>query len=621
MRRYVWLAASLLLVSGTVLADANTDAFSDGSSFGKGNVSQGTTNLKNPDTVTSAIPGYTDKPPQSSHYGGVTGGDGGLANDGQTAIGNNEAGQAIMSSGTTNPPPVIDRNAPFITYGKNAEGDAGTIVDGTSKQCTDTTVSKTTFENYTCDRDVAVIQTCNRTATIVVTGSTTTDQTTLVLNPQAVNAVQEANYQVRYDFVMQDSGVISSGSLHLVLSSHPDYHNPGFDYSVSFGTGSARINFNQTQAMSFPPFHVTKGETVSLRIRSNTNGHYGTYRDGIIREIQSGGNVLTLTIPVAVERDTTHSALQWNESCGFDKATATGLKETTCVDPGGDRSVTQNGRVFTEHSDCWQYSDAYATATDSTGTCGTLMNDKNCTRATTACTETESGVCVHQSETWQCQKTFTSGGLLCGNDYFCKTGDCNEANGAGDNGFDEAVTRLAGLAAAGDDVKGDSTTVSAFSGKVMSCRKAMAGFSNCCKDSGWGQSVGLSHCNSDEKALGKAKEKKVTVYVGQKCDHKVLGVCLQKSAVYCAFGGKLARLIQEQGRRDQLGIGFGSGDSPNCSGITVPQLQSIQWDKMNFSEYEDDLRANMKVPDTGALTQQVKDRIAAQVNQLKGTTP
>lgn len=614
MRRYVWLAASLLLVSGTVLADANTDAFSDGSSFGKGNVSQGTTNLKNPDTVTSAIPGYTDKPPQSSHYGGVTGGDGGLANDGQTAIGSNEAGQAIMSSGTTNPPPVIDRNAPFITYGKNAEGDAGTIVDGTSKQCTDTTVSKTTFENYTCDRDVAVIQTCGRTASI--TGhyeddytyqTVTIDSDSLTINSPVVTVAVPA-------------GTLMSGSLTYEFKRNLAYSNSlwflnitllGSEFDMYEYSGSYTLTGGQT---------FSAGESLTLNL-NNRKGNPGGVKD--VWRIGKSNHVFHFVLTLVFREGSQKwvPEIVWSENCGFDKSTAISGAGSICTDPGGTRTEIVNGNESSIHSDCWGYSDSYLVGSDSTGTCGTLMNDKNCTRATTACTETESGVCVHQSETWQCQKTFTSGGLLCGNDYFCKTGDCNEANGAGDNGFDETVIRLAGLAAAGDDVKGDSTTVSAFSGKVMSCRKAMAGFSNCCKDSGWGQSVGLSHCNSDEKALGKAKEKKVTVYVGQKCDHKVLGVCLQKSAVYCAFGGKLARLIQEQGRRDQLGIGFGSGDSPNCSGITVPQLQSIQWDKMNFSEYEDYLRANMKVPDTGALTQQVKDRIAAQVNQLKGTTP
>ncbi len=152
----------------------------------------------------------------------------------------------------------------------------------------------------------------------------------------------------------------------------------------------------------------------------------------------------------------------------------------------------------------------------------------------------------------------------------------------------------------------------------MSCRKAFAGFSNCCKDSGWGQDAGLSQCNSDEMALGKAKAKKVTVSVGERCDHKALGVCIQKSKVYCVFGGKLARIIQEQGRRDQLGVRFGSGDSPDCRGITVPELQSIDFDKINFSDFYEDLMNNQKIPDTGTMVQQAKDRIAAQVNQQGG---
>ncbi len=84
------------------------------------------------------------------------------------------------------------------------------------------------------------------------------------------------------------------------------------------------------------------------------------------------------------------------------------------------------------------------------------------------------------------------------------------------------------------------------------------------------------------------------------------------------FDGKLARIIQEQGRRDQLGVKFGSGDSPDCRGITVPELQSIDFDKINFSDFYEDLMKNQKIPDTSAQVKQIKDRIAAQVNQQGG---
>ena len=62
----------LLIPLTTLAADPGFDA---GASFGKENASAGTGSLKNPDTVTSAIPGYTANPPEKGYYGGVNGSD------------------------------------------------------------------------------------------------------------------------------------------------------------------------------------------------------------------------------------------------------------------------------------------------------------------------------------------------------------------------------------------------------------------------------------------------------------------------------------------------------------------------------------------------------------------
>lgn len=96
-----------------------------------------------------------------------------------------------------------------------------------------------------------------------------------------------------------------------------------------------------------------------------------------------------------------------------------------------------------------------------------------------------------------------------------------------------------------------------------------------------------------------------------------MGVCLQKSKVYCVFQGKLARIIQEQGRRDQLHVGFGSGKNPDCRGISISELQAINFDLINFADFYEDLMNNQKIPDTGTQVKLIKDRIAAQVNQQK----
>ncbi|EPZ6777279.1 conjugal transfer protein TraN, partial [Escherichia coli] len=180
----------------------------------------------------------------------------------------------------------------------------------------------------------------------------------------------------------------------------------------------------------------------------------------------------------------------------------------------------------------------------------------------------------------------------------------------------EAVSQLAALAAAGKDVAAlNGGDVRAFTGQAKFCKKAAAGYSNCCKDSGWGQDIGLAKCSSDEKALAKAKSNKLTVSVGEFCSKKVLGVCLEKKRSYCQFDSKLAQIVQQQGRNGQLRISFGSAKHPDCRGITVDELQKIQFDRLDFTNFYEDLMNNQKIPDSGVLTQKVKEQIADQLKQ------
>ncbi|MES1703022.1 F-type conjugal transfer pilus assembly protein TraB [Escherichia coli] len=123
---------------------------------------------------------------------------------------------------------------------------------------------------------------------------------------------------------------------------------------------------------------------------------------------------------------------------------------------------------------------------------------------------------------------------------------------------------------------------------------------------------------SSERAIvrtRKAKDNKLTVSVGEFCSKKVLGVCLQKKRSYCQFDSKLAQIVQQQGRNGQLRIGFGSAKSPDCRGITVDELQKIQFDRLDFTNFYEDLMNNQKIPDSGVLTQKVKEQIADQLKQ------
>lgn len=610
------LLLSLCLMVSGAFADATSDAYNAGAGYAGSNKGQGTAAAKGTDPA-SVIPGYTASPPQGGYYGGVQGGDGGIKDKGQTQIGSNEAGQAVTDSSTKNPAVTIDPNADFIQNGKNAEANSGSIVDGTNSQCTAKVVSKSVFEDFTCDRDVAQVQTCARTGSIILTGSSHTE--TRTMNMLLKNA-RRVDKQVLVDITFPETATLVSGTTQLVYTPAPTYvTSPRFYYYVvllnnnvtlEYGKGAVGINIAGVQ--------VNAGQTYTAIVTMNSSRGNTPY-DTLVKYINNGTTLFHLDVTYNVTVSDKKADTTWSESCSFDKSQAIASTGSVCTDPGGTRSVDSDGQTYTQTQGCWQYQDSYIVPVNSTGNCAQLMSDRNCTLAGRGCTEAEGGTCTHEQNTYQCQTTFSSQGLLCGGQYLCQSGDCDATDGAGDNGFDTAVAKLAGLASAGDDVKnGDQINIKAFTGQALYCRKAMAGFSNCCVDTGWGNSSGLANCNSDEMAIGKAKAKKVTVLVGEACNKTVLGVCVQKKQAYCVFGGKLARIIQEQGRRDQLHVSFGSGDSPNCRGITVPELQAINFDLINFQDFYSDLMANQKIPDSTTMIKQAKDRIAAQVNAQTG---
>ncbi|EKJ2857679.1 conjugal transfer protein TraN [Escherichia coli] len=84
---------------------------------------------------------------------------------------------------------------------------------------------------------------------------------------------------------------------------------------------------------------------------------------------------------------------------------------------------------------------------------------------------------------------------------------------------------------------------------------------------------------------------------------------------YCQFDSKLAQIVQQQGRNGQLRISFGSAKHPDCRGITVDELQKIQFNRLDFTNFYEDLMNNQKIPDSGVLTQKVKEQIADQLKQ------
>ncbi|MGV1419147.1 conjugal transfer protein TraN, partial [Klebsiella pneumoniae] len=186
-----------------------------------------------------------------------------------------------------------------------------------------------------------------------------------------------------------------------------------------------------------------------------------------------------------------------------------------CISPGGTRTITLGGRDYSFTEACWKYKDTWLTQPADSGSCESLMKNTACTLSSRQCAfSSEEGTCLHEYATYSCETRTSGKQMICGGDVFCLDGECDKATSGKSNDFGQAVSELAALAAAGKDVAAlNGVDVRAFTGKAKFCKKFAAGFSNCCKDSGWGQDVGLARCSSEEKALAKAKKDKLTVSI------------------------------------------------------------------------------------------------------------
>lgn len=98
-------------------------------------------------------------------------------------------------------------------------------------------------------------------------------------------------------------------------------------------------------------------------------------------------------------------------------------------------------------------------------------------------------------------------------------------------------------------------------------------------------------------------------HVGSYCSAQALGGCVTTRQQYCCFNSKLAKIIQEQGR-PQLGRGWGTAQTPDCSGITVAELGQLDFSKMDLSEFMADVTAKA-TPDATALAANAQAKVKA----------
>ena len=197
-------------------------------------------------------------------------------------------------------------------------------------------------------------------------------------------------------------------------------------------------------------------------------------------------------------------------------------------------------------------------------------------------------------------------GGRCGAVRYCVGAGCETLEPEANTGFVEATTRLnMALELGGDEF--DRQDMSFFAGQRRACHIKLFGLANCCKNSGL--LVGLGNCSASERELAEERNAGNTHYLGRYCSKRTFfGVCIRRSRAWCVFGSKLGRILQQQGR-SQLGIGWSS-----CRGLTVAEIEGIDFASLDLSEFAQDLmdgsrEPSVSLPGAGDTGQAMRTRI------------
>lgn len=288
----------------------------------------------------------------------------------------------------------------------------------------------------------------------------------------------------------------------------------------------------------------------------------------------------------------------------------------TCVSKG-ERVVDG----FKVHKDCWEWSYVKTCHYPSKDDCKNyghcyFVGNLDCLL------RDDYGTCVNQKQEFSCESWYPvkienqtirtglvekdgSETLVC-KGMPCIDGNCVDKKYMTNGEMMDSISKLYAVSKMNPDKNG---IFSLFQGSGIHCSKKAAAYSNCCRKDpkGWGKPLGTK-CTKDENELAEKRAKNLCVYVG-KSESKTLGVTTVVKHHFCCWGQMLDKVIQVEGRK-QLGMDFGSGGSTNCRGLTLEEIQKIDFSRVDFTEFIDDFKVKFfgkyKAPDPNGIAKTIE---------------
>jgi len=318
------------------------------------------------------------------------------------------------------------------------------------------------------------------------------------------------------------------------------------------------------------------------------------------------------TRPVTVPKDVQIASEKWIDGCTvLEEQVNKGL----CRYVSAKRSEQDETRMIQGEpiiADHWEEHYQYACFKASNKSCAGLRG-QGCYQVKSVCKQRMGNQCVLWEQTYSCKSHGKQGqksqaSTNKGNP-FCLTGNCADTSYQANNEMMTVMSQMAVLREAQNDLRNYKCI---FRGQNRWCTRNCLDFRDCCgSGKGWGVSIGLSHCDKQERELRTLRDKNRCVMVGTYCAErdKVFRTCLRKKTTFCCFGTKLARLIQENGRK-QIRRSWGSSENPDCNGFSPEELSQMDFSTIDFSELFEDIRGQMVPKDQGqSLAKVSKERL------------
>ncbi|HCN0045957.1 TPA: conjugal transfer protein TraN, partial [Escherichia coli] len=269
MKRYLpllILAASFCLVQPLV---AN-EQFNQGMNLSSQNKGQGASAIQgfNPAEV---IPGYTNSPPESGYYGGVTSPGVDMTAPGSAALNTSEAGKIITESILNTPPdnkPSLD--APFISEGLAMKDKAEAITGGGFDGCVDQVAGFTEITTHQCLRDTKIEQYCTRTATISGYYEDTTEIKQIVIESSSIRFT-EKNNSFSGEFKVSTGGKVIAASAVYSWNKKLAYGNEHWFMRVTTPFGLISMDDSEGSVTLSSGLNITDGQSLPFSITNRRN--------------------------------------------------------------------------------------------------------------------------------------------------------------------------------------------------------------------------------------------------------------------------------------------------------------------------------------------------------------